>query len=76
MAMAVLQRRARRTPRAPIAAVASADPAELARKKVDDFELLISEESPGKALVDDIRQLAKFYRRAANNKLGIVMYTA
>jgi hypothetical protein len=66
-----------------VEAVANADATKLARREVDDFGLLIhdedpdaTEEDPGKTLVDEIRRLAKYYRRAATKKLGIAMFTA
>lgn len=57
------------------AAVAAADAEKLAAREVYDFELLMSEEHPGKALVASVRGLAAFYRRAVARKLGIAMFT-
>ncbi len=58
------------------AAVASADAAKLADREVYDFEILLTEEHPAKALVADIRRLTAFYRRAAARTLGVAMFTA
>src|SRR5688500_14777079 len=54
--------------------VDSADKAALAKKKVDDFELVLANDSPAATIVTDVKQLTSFYRNAAAKHMGVVMY--
>ena len=57
--------------------VDEADAEELADDEVDDFEILTDgDEQPGETLVSDITALLEFYRRAAEMKRGVVIYTS
>lgn len=55
--------------------VEDADADELADQEVDDFEILAEDDEPSKTLVGAVKALATFYQRAADTKVGIVMYT-
>lgn len=58
-------------------AVDDVDTGVLSDEEVDDFEILAEAgEGASKALVAEIERLAKFYRRAADTKVGVVMYTS
>ncbi|HEY5937861.1 MAG TPA: DUF1877 family protein [Kofleriaceae bacterium] len=54
--------------------VESADKAALAKQKVDDFELVLANDSPAATIVTDVKQLTSFYRNAAAKHLGVVLY--
>ncbi len=57
--------------------VAAADPDELEEAEVDDYEILTdSDDDPGETLVADVERLLDFYRAAAKNKRGVVIYTS
>jgi hypothetical protein len=59
------------------AEVDEADPEELADDEVDDFEILTDgDEHPGETLIGDLAALRDFYRRAAEAKRGVVIYTS
>jgi hypothetical protein len=57
--------------------VDAADAEELADDEVDDFEILVDgDEEPGETLLGDLNALLEFYRRAAEMKRGVVIYTS
>ena len=55
-------------------AYAKAYPSKLS--DLDDFRPDLPIEEAAKHIVEDVRRLASFYRRAAQKGLGVVMYTA
>lgn len=58
------------------AKIDDADPDELEEDEVEDFELLLEDDEPAsEVLVDEIKRLTTFYKAAAENRRGIVMYT-
>jgi hypothetical protein len=58
--------------------VEKADPEEMEEEECYDFELLTDgdEEDPGKAVVDDVVKLRKFYEKAKKLGRGVVMFSA
>ncbi len=57
------------------ARIAKADLSELVDEEVDDAEVLSEAEDPVAELMQDVEELASFYARAAEMKLGVAMYT-
>ena len=57
-------------------AVAAADFAELMEEDVDDAEILAESDDPAKTLGDEVAELVRFYRSAAENALGVAAYTS
>jgi len=58
------------------AKVDDADPDEIEEAEVDDFEILMEADEPaGEVIVSEVQSLAKFYKDAAKQQLGVVMYT-